>query len=193
MASTIAGYAMYAIEPAARSRLQPLLKRVLVVDANRHMAELLGGCLKAYGCPEITIEETSAAALVAARTIQPSLIVTEALDDADPFALIRSIRRSSMACRQTPVFVLTTLATASAIRLAKDAGAHEFLRKPFSPRDLLRRLDHLVQQPRPWVEKTAYAGPDRRSFNSGAARRRLSDRMDLINRGVPATSLYLAR
>lgn len=182
---------MYDIDPAARSRLQPLLRRVLVIDRSRHAADLLSGCLNAFGRPEITIETDGALAVKTAATIDPTLIITEAMDDADPFDLIRSIRRSVMACRQAPVVVLTTLATGSAVQLAKAAGAHEFLRKPVSRRDLARRLDHLAREPRPWVEKPAYAGPDRRSFNSGAARRRLADRIELIGNGVSATRLYL--
>ncbi|RZJ02663.1 MAG: response regulator [Brevundimonas sp.] len=184
---------MYPIDSGTRSRIQPLLQRVLIVDPKLHTATVLGGCLKAFGCLDLSIESDHAAALAAARTLEPTLIVAEAQDDDDPFAMVRSIRRSSMACRTTPVFVLTTLATASAIKQAKDAGAHEFMRKPFAYRDLMRRLDHLAQHPRAWVEKPAYAGPDRRQFNSGAARRRLADRLELVNQGVSASSLYLVR
>jgi CheY-like chemotaxis protein len=184
---------MFSIDPAARSRVKPLLQRVLIVDPRSHIARLLGECLEALGGRDVMIEADQLAALGAAKATEPTLIVTEALEDADPFAFVRSIRRSSMACRAAPVVVLTTLATASAVQSAKDAGAHEFLRKPFSPPDLMRRLDHLAKQPRPWVENAAYAGPDRRFFNSGAAKRRLSDRLELIGRGVSATSIYHLR
>ncbi len=159
---------MYAIDPAVKSRIGPLLQRVLIVDPNPHMAGLLGACLKAFGARDVAIQADHDAGLDAARANEPTLIIAEALDDADPFAFVRSIRRSSLACRQAPVVVLTTLATASALQAAKDAGAHEFLRKPFNARDLMRRLSHLAT-PRPWVDKAAYAGPDRRTFNSGAA------------------------
>lgn len=184
---------MYAIDPAAKSRTEPLLRRALIVDPRSQIAGLLRECLETFGCREVRIEADPSAALDAARSFEPTLIVTEALGDADPFALVRSIRRSPMACRTAPVIVLTTLATTSAVKLAKDAGAHEFLRKPFSPPDLMRRLDHLAKQSRPWVENAAYAGPDRRMFNSGGAKRRLSDRLELIGQGVPATSLYHLR
>lgn len=184
---------MYSIDPAVRCRIEPLLRQVLIVDANLHMARLLSECLNGFGSADVVIQPDPATACLSAETIEPTLIFTEALEDADPFALVRSIRRSPMACRQAPIIVLTTLATTSATGLAKAAGAHEFLRKPFSRRDLAGRLDHLARQPRPWVEKTAYAGPDRRFFNSGAARRRLNDRIELIGQGVPASRIYLDR
>ena len=184
---------MYAIDAATRTRIAPLLQRVLIADPNRHMASLFGGCLKAFGARDLIIEPDHVSGLAAAKAVEPTLIITEALEDGDPFSLVRSIRRSNLACRKAPVIVLTTLATVSAIKMAKDAGAHEFLRKPFSYRDVMRRLDHISRNPRPWVEKASYAGPDRRQFNSGAAKRRLSDRLELVEKGVPASSLYLVR
>lgn len=179
------------VDPAAKSRIAPLVERALIVDPNAHLASLLDGCLSAFGARDVVVSADHESALAAAAATEPTLIVTEALDDADPFALVRAIRRSTLACRQASVVVLTTLATASALKAAKDAGAHEFLRKPFDRRDLMRRLDHLARAPRPWVDKPDYAGPDRRTFNSGAAMRRLSDRMDLIGQGVSASRLYL--
>ena len=180
---------MLFVDPTVRTRIEPLLRRVLLVEPNPHQAQLLSECLTAFGGGDFAFQADRDAAVEAARTFDPTLIVTEAFDDADPFALVRSIRRSTMGCRQAAVVVLTTLATASALQAAKNAGVNEFLRKPFNRRDLLRRLDHL-STPRPWVDKPAYAGPDRRTFNSGAARRRLSDRVELIGQGVPATQLY---
>lgn len=177
------------IDPTVRSRIEPLLRRVLIVEPNPHQAQLLGECLTAFGGADFAFQADPDAAVEAAGTFDPTLIVTEAFDDADPFALVRSIRRSSMTCRQAAVVVLTTLATTSGLQAAKNAGVNEFLRKPFNRPDLLRRLNHL-STPRPWVDKLGYAGPDRRTFNSGAAKRRLSDRVELIGQGVPATQLY---
>ena len=58
-----------------------------------------------------------------AEEAQATLIVTYAFDDGDPFTVVRSIRRSALACRESPTVVLTTLATALALQLAKHAGA----------------------------------------------------------------------
>jgi len=183
---------MSLLHPDTRRRLAPVLQRVLIVDAGAHPASLLAGCLSVHGCRQAVIETHPEAALATAEILNPTLIFTEAFGDDDPFALIRTLRRSVLDCRQAPIVVLTTLATDSAVQLAKASGAHDFLRKPFSPRELVRHLEALAQHPRPWVEKSAYAGPDRRFFNTGAAVRRLSDRMELIGQGVSASSLYLA-
>ena len=50
---------------------------------------------------------------------------------------------------------------------ARDAGVHEFLRKPFTSGDLLKRVENVALKPRDWIEAVGYVGPDRRRFNSG--------------------------
>lgn len=181
------------IDPVAKARLAPLLQSVLIVDANAHAASLLSSCLTTFGAGCITVAPDGESALEQIGALNPTLFVTEALADADPFKLTRAIRHAAHPCRQAPIIVLTTLATASAVQMARAAGAHEFLRKPFTSRDMLRCLDGLARQPRPWVEKSAYTGPDRRFFNTGAALRRLADRLELVGQGASATSLYLSR
>jgi DNA-binding response OmpR family regulator len=66
-----------------------------------------------------------------------------------------------------PVIMVTGVATASTILAARDAGVHEFLRKPFNMKDLTRRLEAVTLKDRDWVEAMGYVGPDRRRFNSG--------------------------
>jgi CheY-like chemotaxis protein len=66
-----------------------------------------------------------------------------------------------------PVIMVTATATAGAIIAARDAGVHEFLRKPYNTKELLRRLEAVTLHPRDWVEAVQYVGPDRRRFNSG--------------------------
>jgi DNA-binding response OmpR family regulator len=63
--------------------------------------------------------------------------------------------------------MVTSQATAAGILSARDAGVHEFLRKPFTMKDLLRRLEAVTLRQRDWVEAVGYIGPDRRRFNSG--------------------------
>jgi DNA-binding response OmpR family regulator len=83
-----------------------------------------------------------------------------------------------MACRQAPVIMVTAEATAAAIVGSRNAGAHEFLRKPFTTKDLMRRLEAVFLRHRDWIEAINYVGPDRRRFNSGeyqGPRKRQSD------------------
>ena len=64
--------------------------------------------------------------------------------------------------------MVTAEATAAAILAARHAaGVHEFLRKPYTIKDVMRRLDAAILRQREWIEAVSYIGPDRRRFNSG--------------------------
>ena len=76
------------------------------------------------------------------------------------------------------MIVVSAEATAAAIIGARDAGAHEFLRRPFTFNDLMRRLDAVARRPRAWVEGVDYVGPDRRRFNAGDYAGPLQRRVD---------------
>jgi CheY-like chemotaxis protein len=97
----------------------------------------------------------------------------------DGVEFTRKLRRSTLACRQAPVVMMTGQATAAAILAARDAGVHEFLRKPFTTKDLVRRLEAVTLRPRDWIEAVDYIGPDRRRFNSGDYTGALKRRSDM--------------
>jgi DNA-binding response OmpR family regulator len=93
--------------------------------------------------------------------------------------LTRDLRRSDLVSRKAPVVMLAIDPTESQIMAARDAGAHEVLRKPFTLSDLLLRVDTVLNRKRDWVEAMGYIGPDRRRFNSAqfaGQRRRRFDR-----------------
>jgi two-component system, response regulator PdtaR len=146
----------------------PALKRVLIVDPQPAGARLVADLIKGLGAGQIYTEGTTAEALAAAKLSDPQIIFTElAGPRLDGLRFTQELRRSHLSCRQAPVIMITAEATASAILAARNAGVHEFLRKPFTIRDLTRRLEAVTLKPRDWVEAVAYVGPDRRRFNSG--------------------------
>jgi CheY-like chemotaxis protein len=148
--------------------LSPHLQRVLIVDAVATNARLVGELLKGLGAKQIFVEATSAAAAATCKLIDPQLIITNLTGPGlNGLDFVRGLRRSHMACRQAPVIVVTAEATASSIVASRNAGVHEFLRRPFTMRDLMRRLEAALLHPREWVEAINYVGPDRRRFNSG--------------------------
>jgi CheY-like chemotaxis protein len=160
-------------------KIAPHLKRVLVIDPSVAAQRLLCELLRSSGAGEIWGADSNARALKAAQTADPMLIFTELRGpNLDGLELTKQIRRSDLPCRQVPVIVVTSEATPSSIYASRDAGVHEFLRKPYTIRDVLRRLDAVTLQQRDWIEGIAYIGPDRRRFNSGdysGPRKRRSD------------------
>lgn len=160
-------------------QLAPHLQRVLVLDGSVASTRLLTDLLKGLGGRHIAAETTDEMALKACKGFEPQIIFTELKGkNLDGLAFVRALRRSTLPCRQAPVIVITSEATAQAIVASRNAGVHEFLRKPFTTRDLLRRLEAVTLRQRDWIEAISYIGPDRRRFNSGdyqGPRKRLSD------------------
>ena len=146
------------------------LERVLVVDPLPSSARLLHELLKDVGAKYLRIESTTKGALAAAKEDDPQIIFTEFAGPAlDGLEFVRQFRRSDLLCREAPVIMCTAEATAASIIGSRDAGVHEFLRKPYTLKDLLRRLDAVCLKSRDWVEAVRYIGPDRRRFNSADA------------------------
>ena len=159
---------LFAVDHRLLAKLAPVLRRVLIVDPNPHAARLLTEIIKGMGAGEIVVEPNEPRALQAAADLEPGIIFTERTGEKlDGESLARAVRRSHFACRRAPIIMVTAEATASTILGARDSGVHEFLRKPFTSADLLKRVENVALKPRDWVEAVGYVGPDRRRFNSG--------------------------
>ena len=171
---------MFNADPRLIEQLSPHLERVLVVDPYEASAKAACELLRGLGAWRIEVVETSRKGYDRAETWSPQLILSEAsAPGVDAAAFTKAIRRSRFNCRQAPIIVASGQTKASDITAARDAGAHEFLRKPFSAVDLKRRIQNVALKPRPWIEAVGYVGPDRRRFNSGGyagAKRRDADR-----------------
>jgi len=172
-------------------RIAAKVQRVMVVDPNPATARLLAEHLRPLGGVQIFAAPSAEKGYAMARAVEPQLIFVEHNQTGvDGVALTRRIRRSDLACREAPVIMCTAEATAEAIFGARDAGVHEFMRKPFNLKDLERRLEAVTLKPRDWIEAVAYVGPDRRRFNSAdykGPRKRKAD-----GAGTPAARLSQA-
>lgn len=158
----------------------PALRRVLIVDPQAVSAQALGAMLAMAGRPEIWTAQSRAKALALAAKVNPDAIFCElAADKLDGVAFTRALRRSDLACRKAPVVLVSAQPDAVAILAARDAGAHEVLRRPFTHKDLTRRLEAVTLNPRGWVEAVDYVGPDRRRFNSAEYEGPLKRQADL--------------
>lgn len=159
---------MFAADAKTLNRIEPVVRRVLIVDPNLASARLLLDIMKTMGAREVVTEADEHRAIDHAREMEPGLIFTERSGARlDGEQLARKIRRSNLACRRAPIIMMTADATATSIKGARDSGIHEFLRKPFTSADLFRRVENVALKPRDWVEAVGYVGPDRRRFNSG--------------------------
>lgn len=149
-------------------RMAPMLGRVLVVDPQPASANVIGELMRSVAKPDVWTAPTNDKGLKQADKINPQIIFVElSAEKVDGVSFTHRLRRSDFACRKAPVILVTGQATAASILAARDAGAHEFLRKPFTVKDLLKRLEAVTLHQRDWIEAVGYVGPDRRRFNSG--------------------------
>ncbi len=167
-------------------KLAPTLQKVLVVDPTPAGVKLLAELIRTISGGQLFSAPTEAKAMQMAQIVDPQIIFVEhggpGLDGA---RFTKALRRSDLNCRMVPVIMCTSEATAAAILGARDAGVHEFLRKPYTMGDLLKRLEAVMLKPRDWVEAVQYVGPDRRRFNSaeykGPRKRKSDNRGDANN------------
>jgi DNA-binding response OmpR family regulator len=146
-------------------RLQP----VLILTQHRADANLITEQLRGFVSAVATLwTQTAPSALAVAKARSPRLVfVDQAAEGLDGLGFVSALRRSDLPCRDAPVIMLTGQPTLRTMREAQNAGAHEFLVRPFSAQQLGKRLE-VITSPRPWIETASYVGPDRRRFNSAA-------------------------
>lgn len=130
-------------QPSAslRNELAPYLDRVLVVEPFASSADLAFEMLRCLGSRRIEVVTNSGRAFRSLGPLGPELIVTECDGPAvDGVLFTRSLRRSRLACRQSPLIMLSAEPLPATIAPARDAGAHEFPRKPYSAEELWARV-----------------------------------------------------
>ncbi len=114
-------------------------ERILVVDDERDIQELIHYSLKRDGFVVYTIG-TGEEALVAAEDIGPELIILDRmLPGMDGIEVCRHLKRQ-VTTRTTPVIMLTAKTEEDDIVVGLDAGADDYVTKPFSPKVLIARV-----------------------------------------------------
>jgi PAS domain S-box-containing protein len=112
--------------------------RILVVDDNADMREYIERLLGAHW--EVNAVEDGEMALRALATSRYDLVLTDVMmPRMDGFALLRAIR-SEASLRQVPVLMLSARAGEESRIEGLEAGADDYLVKPFSARELVAQV-----------------------------------------------------
>ena len=121
------------------------LPRIVLADDNADMREYLVRLLE--GRFQVEVFRTGTDALAAVRRIRPDLVLTDVMmPDLDGFGLVAAIRADAE-LQDTPVLMLSARAGEEAQSEGLEAGADDYLVKPFSARELLARVDaHLARR-----------------------------------------------
>ncbi|WP_405804399.1 response regulator transcription factor [Streptomyces sp. NBC_01187] len=119
--------------------------RVLVVDDDPTVAEVVAGYLDRAGYA-VDRAETGPDALERAAAHRPDLVVLDLmLPGIDGLEVCRRLRASG----PVPVIMLTALGDEGDRVLGLEVGADDYVTKPFSPRELVLRVESVLRRSRP--------------------------------------------
>jgi two-component system, OmpR family, response regulator CpxR len=149
-------------------------KRILLIDDD---AELCALMVEFFARHDIRIESAHDGRTGLARALEEKfdlIILDVMLPVLDGFELLRQIRKRSM----VPVIMLTARTTQSDRVTGLDAGADDYLPKPFGPEELLARIRAILRR------SGDTARLQRSIFEAGAVKLDRQTRQ-VWNRGVP--------
>ena len=118
------------------------MSTILIVDDEPRIAAIAGDYLRHAGFSVVTAE-TGASGLERMRSVRPALVVLDLrLPDMDGIEVARALRAVS----NVPIVMLTARAEESDRLLGLDAGADDYVVKPFSPRELVARVRAVLRR-----------------------------------------------
>jgi two-component system, chemotaxis family, chemotaxis protein CheY len=138
--------------------------KILVVDDNQHMRKLVVTILQAFGTIQIYEAADGETALIIMRDAAPDVVLLDwQMEGMSGLDFIRTVRTGPDSPNPfVPIIMLTGHTHIDHVRMARDAGANEFLAKPVSVKAILSRLASVIEHPRPFVRTKTYFGPCRR-------------------------------
>ena len=130
--------------PAAGARPQSGL-RAMVVEDETQLAGLIGSYLERDGF-EVSLVHDGHEAVATAREVDPDVVVLDlGLPSLDGVEVCRQLRTFSDAY----VVMLTARSDEVDTLIGLSVGADDYMTKPFSPRELVARVQAMLRRPRP--------------------------------------------
>jgi|TARA_R110002126_G_scaffold3263_1_gene18350 CheY-like chemotaxis protein len=137
---------------------------VLVVDDTQSMRMLIVSVLEALDVGMVLQASNGEQGFNLFRQHNPDILLVDWLmEPTNGIELTERIRNDTESPnRMAPIILVTGYSARPRVVEARDAGVTEFLVKPFTATDLTRRLQHVINNPRNFIDYNGYFGPDRR-------------------------------
>ena len=127
--------------------------RILVAEDDRKQAEVLRRYLDRAGHDTTVVHDGRAAVDHARRRVPDLLVLDLMLPAVDGLAVCRTIRSTV----DIPIVVLTARAAEDDLLLGLAAGADDYVTKPYSPRELIARVEAVLRR----AARAAARSPER--------------------------------
>ena len=133
-------------EQGSATAIPPNAPEVLIAEDNAELASYIGTLL--HDTYRIRIVGDGEEALAQVRQQPPELLLADVMmPHRDGLSLCREVK-SNPATAQTPVVLLTALTNRESLLQGWEAGADEYLFKPFHPRELITRIHSILSATR---------------------------------------------
>jgi DNA-binding response OmpR family regulator len=119
------------------------VRTVLVADDDEDILELVSFRLERAGYEVVTARD-GAAALATAQERRPDLAVLDVMMPGLNGYEVTQRLRADDATRDIPVILLTARVQEADVNRGFEAGADDYLRKPFSPQELRARVQAII-------------------------------------------------
>ncbi len=138
--------------------------RVLVIEDNEAMRKLILGVLENLGIGRLSNRSNALDIFQAITEFEPDVIISDwQMDKMSGIELTTKVRKDPKSPnRFIPIVLITGYNSKHRVEQARDAGVTEFLIKPFRAEDVARRLTHVINHPRDFVDASTFFGPNRR-------------------------------
>lgn len=122
-----------------------MMAKILVVDDDIHATTLFKTILTAKGFDALIVND-SAIAVQTADFTNPDLIILDLMmPEPNGFEVCRTLRADPKYSR-TPIVIFTAMGDNESKAIALEAGANEFLTKPFRVEDLMQKIQSLIDK-----------------------------------------------
>jgi two-component system response regulator MprA len=127
---------------------------ILLVDDDASIRRMLERTLAAEGYEVAAVADGGAAMAAVERSVPDAIVLDVAMPGIDGLSVTRRLRGKGLA---VPILLLTARDALEERVAGLDAGADDYLVKPFEARELSARLRALLRRNRPPAEQLAYA------------------------------------
>mgnify|MGYP000339072357 CR=1 FL=1 len=121
------------------------MQKVLIVEDERDIADLVGFNLERAGYDVLKAHDGITGANMAIRDTPDLVVLDLMLPGKDGYAVFKEIRRDPRS-RSIPVIMLTARAQTEDRIQGLEAGADDYLVKPFSPKELMLRIQAVLKR-----------------------------------------------
>lgn len=138
--------------------------KILVVEDNQPMLEITKTLLATFGVGDILGAKDGGEGFRTFCEENPDIVIVDwMMKPVDGISLARMIRNDPKSPNPyVPIILMTGFSEKRRVIQARDAGITEFLVKPFTARDLYKRVTQIIERPRQFVRSEDFFGPDRR-------------------------------